>query len=106
MSELSDDTNCVESSQPSSLPEGSDEDAPSPPDPSPDTLMDPSLDPSPDPCSRISYTKAANYWDNVPASVNGMLGGLGQVSSIDIRSSDELLTSIWKVGRLMMMLSD
>ena len=55
--------------------------------------------PSPDPGRLISYSKAASYWDTIPASVNGMLGGLGQVSSIDIRTSDELLTAIWKRPR-------
>ena len=85
MSQLRDSVSCAESSQDSSLletSEGSDGEAPS----------------SPDPNSLISYSKAASYWDGVPASVNGMLGGLGQVSSIDIRSSDQLLTDIWKVS--------
>ena len=69
-------------SPPPGTPEGSDGDSPS----------------SPDPNTLISYTAAASYWDGVPASVNGMLGGLGQVSTVDIRSSDELLSSIWKVS--------
>ncbi|XP_043205102.1 N-terminal Xaa-Pro-Lys N-methyltransferase 1-like isoform X2 [Amphibalanus amphitrite] len=86
MSQLSEEISCIsctESSQDSAMPatsEGSDGETPS----------------SPDPNSLISYSKAASYWDGVPASVNGMLGGLGQVSSLDIRTSDELLTAIWK----------
>lgn len=33
------------------------------------------------------YTDATKYWDNVPATINGMLGGLGQLARPDAVSS-------------------
>lgn len=29
-----------------------------------------------------SYKKAAQYWSKVPATINGMLGGYGQISPV------------------------
>ena len=33
------------------------------------------------------YAKAKDYWAGIPATVNGMLGGYGHISSIDINGS-------------------
>ncbi|XP_072014616.1 N-terminal Xaa-Pro-Lys N-methyltransferase 1-B-like [Amphiura filiformis] len=37
------------------------------------------------------YQDAANYWETVPATVNGMLGGYGHISSKDIGGSIQFL---------------
>ena len=34
------------------------------------------------------YTKAITYWDAVPATVEGVLGGFGRVSPADVKDSD------------------
>lgn len=43
------------------------------------------------------YTDAAAYWDGVPATVNGMLGGFAQINMPDISGSDLYLRSIFKM---------
>lgn len=43
------------------------------------------------------YEKAAKYWEKVPATVDGMLGGFGFISQIDILGSEEFLRLILKV---------
>ncbi|EDV36616.1 uncharacterized protein Dana_GF11861 [Drosophila ananassae] len=40
------------------------------------------------------YGKAQKYWSEVPATVNGMLGGLGYISAIDIQGSNTFLREI------------
>ncbi|KAH8277701.1 hypothetical protein KR018_003748 [Drosophila ironensis] len=40
------------------------------------------------------YNKAQKYWSEVPATVNGMLGGLGYISAIDIQGSNVFLREI------------
>lgn len=40
------------------------------------------------------YSKAVDYWDQQEASYNGVLGGYGCVSSIDIRDSKALLLKV------------
>ncbi|KAM7345401.1 N-terminal methyltransferase [Cochliomyia hominivorax] len=40
------------------------------------------------------YTKAQQYWSEVPATVNGMLGGLGYISAIDIQGSSAFLREL------------
>ncbi|XP_053229550.1 N-terminal Xaa-Pro-Lys N-methyltransferase 1 isoform X1 [Podarcis raffonei] len=37
------------------------------------------------------YSKAKKYWKDIPATVDGMLGGYGHISSIDIDSSRKFL---------------
>ncbi len=39
------------------------------------------------------YTDAADYWETVPANIEGMLGGFGHISSTDIGSSFRFLRS-------------
>ena len=44
------------------------------------------------------YKDAASYWGNVDPSVNGMLGGFGEISSIDIEGSSKFLKGLYKVN--------
>ncbi|KAE8582953.1 hypothetical protein XENTR_v10020397 [Xenopus tropicalis] len=37
------------------------------------------------------YCKAQKYWKNVPATVDGMLGGYGHISNIDLNGSKKFL---------------
>ncbi|CAK8691175.1 N-terminal Xaa-Pro-Lys N-methyltransferase 1-like [Clavelina lepadiformis] len=37
------------------------------------------------------YGKADEYWKSIPADVNGMLGGYGHISTVDIRTSKSFL---------------
>jgi hypothetical protein len=39
----------------------------------------------------ISYTISREYWENQPATVNGMLGGYDYVSNPDIDQSQQFL---------------
>lgn len=43
------------------------------------------------------YSGSANYWANVPATLNGMLGGFGFISNIDIDGSQNFLNSLFEV---------
>ncbi|MCL4129336.1 UNVERIFIED_CONTAM: hypothetical protein GTU68_064414 [Idotea baltica] len=43
------------------------------------------------------YTDAAAYWEKIPATVNGVLGGFESVSSTDIIGSESLLKGIFKM---------
>ncbi|XP_075169038.1 alpha N-terminal protein methyltransferase 1-like [Haematobia irritans] len=40
------------------------------------------------------YVKAQKYWSEVPATVNGMLGGLGYINAIDIEGSIKFLRDL------------
>jgi len=42
------------------------------------------------------YTDAADYWASVPATVDGMLGGLSSISDIDLKGSQRFLNSIYQ----------
>merc|ERR1712168_100848 len=42
------------------------------------------------------YQKGKSYWDNIPATVDGMLGGFGSISSTDIAGSSKFLASVVK----------
>ncbi|KAJ3071595.1 hypothetical protein HDU98_005097 [Podochytrium sp. JEL0797] len=48
--------------------------------------------PSDSPEDKISYKKAANYWDKIDPSIEGMLGGFGTLTEIDCASSIRFLT--------------
>lgn len=37
------------------------------------------------------YSNAEDYWREIPATVDGMLGGYGSISSIDINGSKTFL---------------
>lgn len=45
------------------------------------------------------YNKAQKYWSEVPATVNGMLGGLGYINAIDIQGSKNFLREIKVPGK-------
>ena len=47
--------------------------------------------------SLISTTHQLNYWSNVTASVDGMLGGFPQVSRIDIQSSRNFIRKLQRL---------
>ncbi|NP_001089614.1 N-terminal Xaa-Pro-Lys N-methyltransferase 1-B [Xenopus laevis] len=44
------------------------------------------------------YGKAQNYWKNVPATVDGMLGGYGHISNTDLNSSKKFLQRFLREG--------
>ncbi|PBC27321.1 N-terminal Xaa-Pro-Lys N-methyltransferase 1 isoform X1 [Apis cerana] len=43
------------------------------------------------------YTAAAKYWEHVPATVDGMLGGFGFISQIDIKGSTKFLKALFEL---------
>ncbi|XP_018785926.1 PREDICTED: alpha N-terminal protein methyltransferase 1 [Bactrocera latifrons] len=45
------------------------------------------------------YGRAQKYWSEVPATVNGMLGGLGYLNRIDIQGSSSFLRDLKDVGK-------
>ena len=47
---------------------------------------------------KISYKQAADYWSNVDPTVDGMLGGFGKISQIDIEGSSKFLKALFKVN--------
>lgn len=49
------------------------------------------------PDTKISYKKAADYWDKVDPTVDGMLGGFGKISQVDIEGSSKLVKMLLKV---------
>ncbi|XP_053984010.1 N-terminal Xaa-Pro-Lys N-methyltransferase 1 [Hylaeus anthracinus] len=42
------------------------------------------------------YTAAANYWDDIPPTVDGMLGGFGFISQTDIKGSTVFLKALFE----------
>jgi len=42
------------------------------------------------------YTDAAEYWASIPATVDGMLGGLSSISDIDLKGSQRFLNSLYQ----------
>ncbi|XP_042333741.1 N-terminal Xaa-Pro-Lys N-methyltransferase 1 [Sceloporus undulatus] len=44
------------------------------------------------------YSKAEKYWKDIPPTVDGMLGGYGHISSIDINSSRKFLLRFLRDG--------
>lgn len=45
------------------------------------------------------YGKAQKYWSEIPATVNGMLGGLGHISTIDVKGSTQFLKELKLPGQ-------
>ncbi|XP_063233910.1 N-terminal Xaa-Pro-Lys N-methyltransferase 1-B isoform X1 [Bacillus rossius redtenbacheri] len=43
------------------------------------------------------YKHAAKYWSNIPATVDGMLGGFGFISHTDIQGSSKFLQQLFKM---------
>ncbi|XP_035895842.1 N-terminal Xaa-Pro-Lys N-methyltransferase 1 [Anopheles stephensi] len=46
--------------------------------------------------SESYYNNAKKYWSNVSPTVDGMLGGFGSISFIDIRGSEQFLKFLYK----------
>ena len=46
------------------------------------------------------YNDAREYWSNIDATVDGMLGGFEHVSDDDVAESQEFLQALFKVGFL------
>ena len=46
---------------------------------------------------KIYYTKAKKYWSEVQPTVDGMLGGYGQISFTDITGSSQFLKDLYKM---------
>ncbi|KAJ3028375.1 UNVERIFIED_CONTAM: hypothetical protein HDU68_001841 [Siphonaria sp. JEL0065] len=44
------------------------------------------------PNEKINYKKAANYWDKIDASVEGMLGGFGTLTELDSATNIRFIT--------------
>ncbi|KAF8477404.1 alpha-N-methyltransferase NTM1 [Kalaharituber pfeilii] len=63
-----------------------------PDDSVPQTYALPSDSPPPD--SQIDPTKAIQYWNDVPTSLAGIMGGYPQLNRIDIQSSANFLTKL------------
>lgn len=47
----------------------------------------------------VWYKKAREYWDNVPATVNGVLGGYSYVSTVDVQASQAFLAPLLKTQK-------
>ncbi|EFX90389.1 hypothetical protein DAPPUDRAFT_299834 [Daphnia pulex] len=43
------------------------------------------------------YVDAAKYWEQVPPTVDGMLGGLSSISDIDLKGSQRFLNSLYQL---------
>jgi len=48
-------------------------------------------------CQGEFYTAAARYWDRIPPTLDGMLGGFGFISQTDIKGSMIFLKSLFEV---------
>ncbi|CAB0032053.1 unnamed protein product [Trichogramma brassicae] len=46
------------------------------------------------------YEDAAKYWDQIPATVNGMLGGFACISEIDVNASKRFLKALFQTEEL------
>jgi len=64
------------------------------------------MDPTPEPEAIVLdredqpfYTDGAKYWTEIEPTVDGMLGGLGHLSDIDIKNSERFLKTLLKVSR-------
>ena len=51
------------------------------------------------------YGDAKRYWSEIPATVEGMLGGFSHISSTDIAGSTKFLRQFLKVGKVRMKVS-
>lgn len=45
--------------------------------------------------NKIDYKKALAYWADIPATVDGVLGGFGFISDVDINGSNLFLKSLF-----------
>ncbi|KOC66752.1 Alpha N-terminal protein methyltransferase 1 [Habropoda laboriosa] len=44
------------------------------------------------------YTAAAKYWEHIPPTIDGMLGGFGYISHIDIKGSTKFLKALFELN--------
>lgn len=52
------------------------------------------------PDSNINHASSLEYWNTIPPTVNGMLGGFPQISRIDLRGSASFLAKIRRLIRI------
>ena len=52
------------------------------------------------------YKDAADYWAKVPPTVDGMLGGYGFISSIDVNGSHQFLKRLYRVSTCIVLYSE
>merc|ERR1712037_1050844 len=45
----------------------------------------------------ISYDKAAEYWSDIPPTIDGMLGGFAKISGTDIDGSSKFLKGLFRL---------
>ena len=45
----------------------------------------------------ISYEKAAEYWSDIPPTIDGMLGGFAKISGTDIDGSSKFLKGLFRL---------
>ncbi|CAK1556335.1 unnamed protein product [Leptosia nina] len=45
--------------------------------------------------NRIFYKKAAKYWSSIPSTIDGVLGGFGFITDIDIKGSKQFLNELF-----------
>ena len=50
------------------------------------------------------YSDAAKYWEKIPPTVNGMLGGFGFISKTDVEGSSIFLKSLFKVSTVVIVI--
>ncbi|KAI9702383.1 MAG: Alpha N-terminal protein methyltransferase 1 [Candelina mexicana] len=60
--------------------------------------MDDTSDPTVPPDSRINPTAALTYWSSIPPTINGMLGGYPQISTVDLRGSSLFLSKLRRLS--------
>lgn len=45
----------------------------------------------------VNYEDSLSYWEGIPPTVDGMLGGFGFISSVDIQGSEQFLKTMFQV---------
>lgn len=48
----------------------------------------------------VNYVESLTYWEGIPPTVDGMLGGFGFISSVDIQGSEQFLKTLFQVRPL------
>jgi len=48
------------------------------------------------------YDEAKSYWESVPATVSGMLGGFTQINSVDLAASNKFIRHFTQVVGLVL----
>lgn len=48
----------------------------------------------------VNYVESLSYWEGIPPTVDGMLGGFGFISSVDIQGSEQFLKTLFQVRPL------